>query len=132
MYISCDWFCVHIFFILPVLCSNIFQLTGFVFTCMAIHIYGEESESCKYIEHTSTYIRPKDHPSARYAPVESVQRERDSRCLPTYVSYAESMEWCQSGSGPRARNCDNSGQVSSVSLDMIGQGNMEGDGQALV
>ena len=85
---------------------------------MAIHIYSEESESCKYIEHSSTYIRPKDHPSARYTPMESVQRERDSRCLPTYVSYTDSMEWCQSG--PRARNCDNLGSVPSVIMDMSG------------
>lgn len=112
--------------------SVLFQLTGFVFTCMAIHIYGEESESCKYLEHSSTYIRPKDHPSARYAPIEYIQRERDIRCLPTYVSYAESMEWLQNG--PRAYNCDISGSVPLVSVDPSGQGNLhvEGEAQALV
>ena len=108
---------------------------------MAIHIYGEESESCKYIEHSSTYIRPKDHPSARYTPVESVQRER---CLPTYVSYAESMEWVDNGqNGPRARNsnCDTTmGSVGSfttigslptfTAVDMSGL--VDGETQALV
>ena len=121
---------------------------------MAIHIYGEESESSKYIEHSSTYIRPKDHPLARYKPVESVQRERDARCLPTYVSYAESMEWLDSSQkGPRARNsnCDTTmdsvasfatigsipsfttiGSVPTCSVDMSGVGDGDGETQALV
>ena len=63
---------------------------------MAIYIYGDEQESCKYPLSTRTYISPKDYPSTRYAPIDAVQQARHSWCQPTYVTYSDAMQWAQS------------------------------------
>lgn len=68
-------------------------LTGFVCTCMAIYIFTEEQETSKYYVPTRTYTSPYDYPSAKYVPIDSVQRVRDNTCVPTYVSYNECMSW---------------------------------------
>lgn len=78
------------------MCHIIFQLTGFVFTLLAIYIYGEEQESCKYPLSARTYISPKDYPSTHYAPIDAVQQARHSWCQPTYVTYADAIQWGQS------------------------------------
>ena len=80
----------------------LFQLAGFIFSCVNIYMYGEDEESCKYIAQTSTYNRPhgltSDTPTSTkqqgYQPV----RLRDSWCLPTYVSYNGSLDWSNRGS----------------------------------
>lgn len=63
---------------------------------MAIYIYGEEQESCKYPMTARTYISPKDYPSTRYEPIDAVQQARHSWCQPTYVTYADAIQWGQS------------------------------------
>lgn len=60
---------------------------------MAIYIYGEEQESCKYPLSARTYISPKDYPSTRYAPIDAIQQARNSWCQPTYVTYTDAMQW---------------------------------------
>lgn len=62
---------------------------------MAIYIYGEEQDSCKYPMSARTYISPKDYPSTHYAPIDVVQQARHSWCLPTHVTYSEAMTWGQ-------------------------------------
>ncbi|KAL3888158.1 hypothetical protein ACJMK2_000538 [Sinanodonta woodiana] len=68
------------------------SLIGFVFTCMAIYMFSEEDESCKYmLTYVSTYTRPHEHPSIHYQPVSTtVAKYRNSWSLPTYVSYTDS------------------------------------------
>ena len=58
---------------------------------MAIYIYSEEQEPCKYP--ARTYVSPKDYPSTHYASLEAVQHARNSWGQPTFVTYANSMEW---------------------------------------
>lgn len=83
----------------------LFQLTGFVFTLMAIYIYTEEQESCKYP--ARTYTSPKDYPSAHYSSLDTVQHARSSWAQPTYVTYADSMEWSK---GEEVENCSSFNQ----------------------
>ena len=87
-----------------------------MFTCLAIYIYGEEPESCKYKVPPSTYVSPKDYPSARYAPIEAVQRARSSWCQPTYVSYTDSVEWARLQERDSSKNSDLTGNQSGVSV----------------
>jgi hypothetical protein len=74
----------------------VFQLIGFVISCVNVYIYADDDESCKYLSR-STY----NHPSLTYIPV----LNRDSWCLPSYVSNDDSQHtykpasnrdsWCQ-------------------------------------
>ena len=80
-----------------------------------IHTSLEEEDACKYLVTTSTYTRPlgplSTRPLARDTPpgvgseVSGVRGSyrpvstRDSWCIPTYVSYHDSMEWTGSCHG---------------------------------
>ncbi|XP_067667465.1 sodium/potassium-transporting ATPase subunit beta-1-interacting protein 2-like [Haliotis asinina] len=72
------------------------ELLGFVVSCVTIYAYTEEEESCKYIAKSHTYNRPKVSAVAKYQPVQV----RDSWCLPTYVSYTDSIEWSNQNPAP--------------------------------
>lgn len=77
------------------------QLLGFVVSCITVYTYLEEEDACKYLVHASTYSRPFGQHSTlpmsckgvdgsgTYRPVAT----RDSWCIPTYVSYHDSLEW---------------------------------------
>ena len=94
---------------------------GLVVAFLIIHSYLEEEDACKYLVNASTYARPPrgggalstlplcrgpnpNRPGSleeggggggTYRPVAM----RDSWCIPTYVSYNDSMEWSGSYSG---------------------------------
>lgn len=84
------------------------QVVGLVVSFIIIYNYLEEEDACKYLVNTSTYARPlgplSTLPLTRARPPGSLSLEegmgtyrpvavRDSWCIPTYVSYHDSMEW---------------------------------------
>ena len=115
------WRILSVFRVFP-----LFQLLGFILSCVNIYMYSDEDESCKYFAQTSTYNRPSglynqpsdntyNRPSTahtrlsgfmsdistsstptkelyKYQPI----RNRDSWCLPTYISYDGSCDWSNS------------------------------------
>ena len=94
------------------------QLVGLVVAFLIIYSYLEEEDACKYLVHTSTYARPSGAlstlPLSRARPPGTSVEDgggtyrpiatRDSWCIPTYVSYHDSMEWSGSYSSEHAHH----------------------------
>ena len=94
------------------------QLVGLVVAFLIIYSYLEEEDACKYLVHTSTYARPlgalSTLPVTRVRPPGACVEDgggtyrpvatRDSWCIPTYVSYHDSMEWSGSYSSEHAHH----------------------------
>ena len=94
------------------------QLVGLVVAFLIIYSYLEEEDACKYLVHTSTYARPlgalSTLPVSRACPPGACVEDgggtyrpvamRDSWCIPTYVSYHDSMEWSGSYSSEHAHH----------------------------
>lgn len=76
---------------------------------MAIYIYSEDQESCKYTDRT--YTSPNDYPSTQYASLGVVQNARNGSGQPIYVTYAESLEWSRMDNVENDKNSDGSGHA---------------------
>jgi hypothetical protein len=93
---------------------------------MAIYIYSEEQEPCKYP--ARTYVSPKDYPSTHYASLEAVQHARNSWGQPTFVTYADSMEWSKGEEVEKCSSYDQSG----ASGNQTGYGYRISDNQSVI
>ncbi|XP_021359737.1 sodium/potassium-transporting ATPase subunit beta-1-interacting protein 3-like isoform X5 [Mizuhopecten yessoensis] len=89
-------------------------LIGFVFSCITLYMYGDEEESCKYLAQSSTYSRPTcvfinedKYATTKYEPIPS----RNSWCLPTYVSFTDSLDWSNPGHAKSVPNIHQSSTV---------------------
>lgn len=83
---------------------------------------GEDEESCKYIDNSSTYCRPDLRTDDKYSATKyQLMQNRNSWCLPTYVSYTDSVEWsAQSQNSQTPLVEGNRGHPDQTVIDMDG------------